>query len=329
MIEKPCIIIPGPRKCGNTTLFDIISRHDHVDTPQYAEPHFFSMNENIINKNMDWYLNLYSGSEEKIMLDGTTHYFFSNRALKNIRSYFKNIKVILLFRDPVKRTHSAFWHMKKKVPSKEKRSFEEIIKSIQGRDFKNIIESENRALNQAIEENKIDKDYLDENYLKEKCNAPFKSEFEDPLWFYKYFQGSLYSTKVEKWEENFDKVKIIFLEEMIRNPEGTIRDIFEFGGLDASSSLLKLPHKNKTMIPESKLAKKIKWMKNEFMNIPSLPKFGKLFVSYIHNALISELLYKPKPKLSKNNYYEGKVILKKEYRYWSSRKDSLNDLWVY
>jgi len=327
MIERPCVLIPGPRKCGNTTLFDVISRHDHVDTPQYAEPHFFSMSEKVIRENMDWYLDIYSDSQGKMMLDGTTHYFFSDRALRNIRNHFKNVKIILLFRDPVKRAHSAFWHMKKKVPSKEKRTFEEIIESIEGPGFRKIVESENNELQKAIKENQIDEDYLGKDYLKKKCDAPFGSDFEDPLWFYKYFQGSLYSRKVERWEEKYDQVKIIFLEEMIRDPEDSIREIFEFLGLEPSNSLLKLPHKNKTMVPSSRAAKKVKRMRDVIIDEPKIPSIAKLITSYFHNTIITNLFYEPKPKISKENYIQARSIMKKEYEYWYSRNDNLIGLW--
>jgi len=141
MIGSKAIIIPGPRKCGTSTLFKLLKDHPQIDCPYIKEPHFFTLTQKIINDNISWYQDLYPHKLNKPFLDGSTLYFSSNRAKENIKKYMDNPLIIIILRDPAKRVYSSYLHMVKKVPKPELRDFKKILKKIEGvQKFKLLIQ---------------------------------------------------------------------------------------------------------------------------------------------------------------------------------------------
>jgi hypothetical protein len=127
----PDFIIAGGMKCGTTTLHHILNRHPDIYIPE-EEIHFFDMDDITehpeflyyndgewispeINENYEkywhWYNDffLYSEDHQKIGED-STGYLASRKAPKRIATQKKDIKIIILLRDPVYRTYSHYWH---------------------------------------------------------------------------------------------------------------------------------------------------------------------------------------------------------------------------
>lgn len=331
MKNQNAIIIPGPRKCGSTTLFEILDKHPQINSPLIKEPHYFMLNWETIKENINWYKGLYDNHYDKKILDASALYFSSDRALKNIKNFFNKTKILIILRDPAKRAYSAYWHMRKKVPTTEKRSFKYILGKIVGPENKKIKYSENNLLKEAIRKNQITKDYLDENYHREKHGAQFSSDFENPLIVYKYFQGSLYSERVEKIKSFFDDVKLIFLEKLIERPKIVIKDIFDFLKISEDKSCLELPHANPTGIPKNIFVKNIERIRgrsNLFRNFISSSNLTNRIAKKIHSALLN-VFFEPKPKLKKEIYLETKRVLNNEFEYWYQKNSELSRLWCY
>ncbi len=325
MIDREAIIIPGPRKCGTTTLFQMLKRHPSIDSAKIKEPQFLALDSNTVQENLSWYKSLFSNNQDKMMLDASTLYFSSDRAIKNIKNVFSDVKIIIILRDPAKRAYSAFWHMKKKVPPKEKREFDDIIKDIEGSEFEKIKKSEELSLQKAIEKNMIDPNYLNENYLIDKHNVDFKSDFEDPLWFYKYFQGSIYSKNLEAYKKEFgENVKLIFLEELIENPERVINNLIDFISIEKNRVTKILPNANKSAIPSRTTAKLVEKLKNRrCISNPIIRLINRANLEWIPRK-VQDMAYSEKPNLDKTIYEKNKKIFSREYRYW--KKDRI---WKY
>jgi hypothetical protein len=288
----------------------------------------FALPKKTITENLSWYDNLFlKNKNNNYILDGSTLYFHSKCAPKNIKEFIKEPKILIILRDPAKRAYSAYLHMKKNIPNPEKRSFDSIDVDINGDSKKTLIKSENQCLNKAILEKLIDINRLDKNYLKRTIEVSFQSIFEDTLWEYKYFQGSIYSDSVEHYQNVLaDKVKIIFFEELISRPEYIIDDIWKFIGLKKRE--IKITHENKTLIPQNFFAKKI----NVFFSSNLAQILSKILkplpTKYVTNSILNTF-YSSKPKLSRDKYIKIREKMKWEYDYWLSKYPHLQEYWTY
>ena len=102
----------GCPKSGTTTLFKILCQHSQIHTPKFKEPFFFN-NSNYQN-GIDWYANTYFDDlkNEKRVLDFTPSYLYSDEALFRINEYSKgkDLKFIVMLRNPVERAYSHYLH---------------------------------------------------------------------------------------------------------------------------------------------------------------------------------------------------------------------------
>ena len=102
----------GCPKSGTTTLFKILCQHSQIHTPKFKEPFFFN-NSNYQN-GIDWYANTYYDDikNEKWILDFTPSYLYSDEALLRINEYSKgkDLKFIVMLRNPVERAYSHYLH---------------------------------------------------------------------------------------------------------------------------------------------------------------------------------------------------------------------------
>lgn len=102
----------GCPKSGTTTLFKILCQHSQIHTPKFKEPFFFN-NSNYQN-GIDWYANTYYDGikNEKWVLDFTPSYLYSDEALFRINEYSKgkDLKFIVMLRNPVDRAYSHYLH---------------------------------------------------------------------------------------------------------------------------------------------------------------------------------------------------------------------------
>ena len=102
----------GCPKSGTTTLFKILCQHSQIHTPKFKEPFFFN-NSNYQN-GIAWYANTYYDDikNEKWVLDFTPSYLYSDEALFRINEYSKgkDLKFIVMLRNPVERAYSHYLH---------------------------------------------------------------------------------------------------------------------------------------------------------------------------------------------------------------------------
>jgi len=109
----PLFLIIGAQKSGTTALYDYLSRHPQIIAPDQKEMDFFSC-ENIYSQGIDFYKSKFpSLHESEITFDASPSYLHNPNAYKRIYSFNKDIKMIVLLRDPVDRAFSA-WNMYKK-----------------------------------------------------------------------------------------------------------------------------------------------------------------------------------------------------------------------
>ncbi|RKX93397.1 MAG: hypothetical protein DRP84_08515 [Spirochaetes bacterium] len=132
----PNFIIPGPPKSGTTTLRILLGRHHDIYMPD-REIGFFNNDENY-DQGLKWYEKFFDKwNGEKAVGEKTPSYFFHPKTPARIKKCLPDAKIIFIFRNPVDRSYSHYWHDVRKAEIKE--SFEGVIKKeIKGeiQDFK-------------------------------------------------------------------------------------------------------------------------------------------------------------------------------------------------
>jgi hypothetical protein len=105
----PNFIIVGAMKSGTSTLRDLLTvRHDVFLPP--GEVHFFSDHDKYA-RGMEWYASLFAAANGAVAIgEKTPTYSFLPECADRIHQHLPNVKLVWLFRDPVSRTYSHYWH---------------------------------------------------------------------------------------------------------------------------------------------------------------------------------------------------------------------------
>jgi len=120
----PNFLILGETKCGTTSMYDNIIQHPQILPTKgngndlsvdatvplgVKELRFFDRN---YNKGWDWYRDCFPECPEgSITGEATPMYLHRALALQRIASVMKDVKLILMFRDPAKRLVSHYHHI--------------------------------------------------------------------------------------------------------------------------------------------------------------------------------------------------------------------------
>ncbi|KAM8824844.1 heparan sulfate glucosamine 3-O-sulfotransferase 4 [Synchiropus picturatus] len=111
--KLPQAIIIGVKKGGTRALLEALRVHPDVRAVG-NEPHFFDRN---YEKGLDWYRELMPSTlEGQITMEKTPSYFVTNHAPKRIHSMARDIKLIIVVRNPVTRAISDYTQTLSKKP---------------------------------------------------------------------------------------------------------------------------------------------------------------------------------------------------------------------
>lgn len=106
--NKVNFIIIGAQKAGTTTLFDILSQISLFSHSSRKEIGFFG-NDSFYLKGNEFYHSFFS-MDSKIKFEATPNYLYYDFVPERIFNYNKDMKFIVLLRNPVDRCYSA-WNM--------------------------------------------------------------------------------------------------------------------------------------------------------------------------------------------------------------------------
>jgi hypothetical protein len=103
-MKRPNLFIVGAPKCGTTALASYLGDHPAVFMCEPKEPHFFAEDfpRNRYVEDLDSYLALFSAAKPRVRVCGeaSVWYFYSNVALRGIREFAPDARIIVLLRSP-------------------------------------------------------------------------------------------------------------------------------------------------------------------------------------------------------------------------------------
>lgn len=127
-------LVCGVQKGGTTALDNWLRSHPDIGMPERKELHFFD-NEKLVRLperiRYRYYHSFFDGCDpKKVLGEVTPAYIWWENALERIRHYRPDIKLIVIFRDPVSRAFSH-WNMERR-DGRESRPFGEAIRATYG-----------------------------------------------------------------------------------------------------------------------------------------------------------------------------------------------------
>ena len=198
----PNLFLAGAPKCGTTSLYDWLAQHPDIFAPIIKEPIYFGsdLTSQFERRSKENYLSLYnSRGKERFALDGSTHYFYAQKAPAEIASTVPDARVIIALRHPAEAAHSMFHQLcfngSETLP-----------------DFAASLDAEaDRAANME----------------------PVRKGFPENLLYSRVYA---YRANVTRYFEQFGpaRVKVILLDDLKAKPEMVIAEIFEWLEIDAS-----------------------------------------------------------------------------------------------
>ena len=238
----PNFMCLGAAKSGTTTLYDILRQHPDIYIPAFKEPHFFDIPENYKN-GIEWYKrNYFRNANKKIIADFTPSYFFEKEAPKRIfKNLGRDMKFLVVFRNPVDRAYSHYLHSKR--DDHESENFEKSLEL----EVSRLKKHENQS------------DYL--SYLR-----------------HSYVHQGLYAQMINRYLQYFSLDNFLFIHfenELLQERELTIKRILEFLEIDSSvllrTNIRSNPSSKEKSKPLKKLMNKRGWWRDviKFM-IPSV-----------------------------------------------------------
>lgn len=207
MIEQSAkvnFLIVGTQKSGTTALFEGLRTHPEIYMPDIKELHFFDKDEFFLKPDVDYSVyesRFNSNSTVKLYGEVTPSYMYWEPSMKRIWTYNKDMKLIVVLRNPITRAFSH-WNMQ----------FE---KNIEQHDFYHCIKNEDERLKNAKPADMRKYSYVDRGRYAKQIERILHFFDKKQLLFIKY-------------------------EEFLENQEFILKGILDFLNVSSSDHTIKL-----------------------------------------------------------------------------------------
>ena len=132
---SPNFFIVGGSKCGTTNISYYLNLHPKIFFSELNEPYYFckwdvpeEYNRNSMITNMKKYLDLFKNvKDETVVGEASSPYLSCPHAASEIKKAFPNSKILISIRNPIERSHSAYFSYQFMKPNEQ--SFMEMIKT--------------------------------------------------------------------------------------------------------------------------------------------------------------------------------------------------------
>ena len=106
IVPKPTFLVVGAQKAGTTSLYNTIKKHPNVGRANTKEVHFF---DRFYSRGMEWYEQQFRLKPEHSKVgEATPVYMYDAELRARIAADLKDIKILVIVRDPVARAYSHF-----------------------------------------------------------------------------------------------------------------------------------------------------------------------------------------------------------------------------
>jgi hypothetical protein len=223
------LIIAGVNKAATSSLYTYLGFHHQIATSNIKETEFFlPVRYGKEHGSVDSYNNCFDKNrislDTKYLLESTPGYFYGGEKLANsIKNLIPKVKIIIILRNPVRRTESFINHCISKAWVEKKVDFnQEILNILYDLDLNNTTQ---------IDENK----YFTRSVIE-----------------------SFYSDLIKEWKAVFNSnIKIIYFEDLTKNPVQTLNYLCDWLELEsAKTSQSKYSIENKSITPNNVLIHK-------------------------------------------------------------------------
>ena len=124
----PDFVIIGAPKCGTTFLYNLLTKHPHVEPAAFKEPHYFDL---LFEKGIEWYRGCFlpprwKDGRRTITGEATPGYLYDTHAAERMADVIPEARLIAMLRNPVDRTYSSYQFFQVRH-GQEKGTFEETI----------------------------------------------------------------------------------------------------------------------------------------------------------------------------------------------------------
>jgi len=227
------------------------------------EIHFFDEN---FKKGIEWYEKFFDGWKgEKIVTEKTPAYFYDRDAPERVKKILPNVKLIFIFRNPVRRAYSHYWHNVR-------------------------IGAEERNFEKAIEDELKTYDTFDIKYRRFSTHSKEWEKKDSGI--FRYIGISAYSVFLKKWLSFFGRKKCYFM--LLENLSEEMEKIIEFLEIKEYQFIIK--RHNVGGAPRSRILIKV------FSKIGYIPKISEFILHKINTTEYPSMKEETRQKLQR--YFE-------------------------
>jgi hypothetical protein len=207
-MKLPNFFLIGTAKGGTTSIHHYLSQHPDVVMSEPKEPLFFQTE---YERGVDYYVSTYftNYNGQKVVGDAAPQHLYLPYVARRIHATVPTARLAVICRDPVERAISSYWHSASR--GVETKPFEEAIER--------NIERMSRGPCFETEE---------EGNLYAEIAKKGKDHLQRAFGF--YIEPGYYARYIEMYRSLFgkDKLKILFFEDLQRDPNGTINQLLDF-----------------------------------------------------------------------------------------------------
>lgn len=211
-MPAPTFLILGAPKCGTTSLHHMLSRHPDVFMPRSKDPLFFELDAEY-RRGPGFYRQCYfvGWKGERASGEARPTKLMLPFVPARVRRCLPDARLIAILRDPADRAFSHWWM--RRCNGLESRSLEEALRL-------------NAA---AIEAGRSFEGEAGVERWREHLDGTTSTA---PV----YLEFGYYASQLERWLAHFprERIDVVFFDDLSRDPEGVLRDLFGFIGVDAA-----------------------------------------------------------------------------------------------